>query len=90
MTAPPKKPWKKTGSHALERAKERLGMELSQDDIRQIKRDIRDNVAVFSHHCPGYVEAWDCLVKGRLVRVIWDPVTRVVCTVAAPKPWYVW
>jgi hypothetical protein len=85
MTAPPPKLWKKdrNRSHAKARAKERFGIDLTNEDLRRIVRDIESGVAIFILPARGSrdVGLYDVILRSRLVRIVYDRVTKVVVTV---------
>lgn len=88
MTAPPKKPPK--GPHARARARQRFGFDLSVEDFRQIKRDVAMGNAIWisdsAYAEPGQrVCLFDVLLRGRLVRIVFDVERAFVITVYGPN-----
>lgn len=69
--------------HFLERIYERFGWMLNAHELDELGTKILQGKAiqVFGFNCVRGTEAWDVVVRNKVVRVIWAPKARMFITV---------
>lgn len=70
--------------HAAVRASERIGMDLSRDELLEIARKIRDGRAVKLSRDDRWVVTW----RARAFRVVFRPDFEDPMSVVTVLPWY--
>ena len=73
-------------AHAIARAKQRFNLELSWVDLIDIKDAIKDGKARFLKKQSNRVSLWELMVKGNLMKVVYDSKRHTVVTVMYPEP----
>lgn len=67
--------------HVHRRARERLGISMSWIEILTIEARVRARTARFVTRLRGGVSLWDLIVRGRVLRVLFDPRRERLLTV---------
>lgn len=70
-----------TKSHATQRARERIGIELTRADVTELWAKVEDGRAVFMGHRGGGVKAYAVTLQGKAMTVLLNPKRRVLVTI---------
>jgi len=72
-------------SHAIERARERYGVQLTPEALGILRRQIEDQTALLTKKLPDGIEQWLVMHDGTAMVAVYDPQSRWICSVVPPR-----